>query len=48
VLGSLPEKTCADLLTKYQQEKDTLQTELDTFIQKADEDRQDEADVDAW
>ena len=32
VLGSLPEKTCADLLTKYQQEKDTLQTELDTLI----------------
>ena len=48
VLGSLPEKTCADLLIKYQQEKDTLQTELDTLIQKADEDRQDEADVDEY
>ncbi len=48
VLGSLPEKTCADLLTKYQQEKDTLQTELDTLIQRADADKQDEADVDEY
>ena len=48
VLGSLPEKTCADLLTKYQQEKETLQTELDTLIQKAVADRQDEADVDEY
>ena len=48
VLGSLPEKTCADLLAKYQQEKDTLQTELDTLIQRADADRQDEADVDEY
>ena len=48
VLGSLPEKTCADLLTKYQQEKDTLQAELDTLIQRADADRQDEADVDEY
>ncbi len=48
VLGSLPEKTCADLLTKYQQEKDTLQTELDTLVQRADADRQDEADVDEY
>ena len=48
VLGSLPEKTCADLLTKYQQEKDTLQTELCTLIQRADADRQDEADVDEY
>lgn len=48
VLGSLPEKTCADLLTKYQQEKDTLQTELDMLVQRADADRQDEADVDEY
>ena len=48
VLGSLPEKTCADLLTKYQQEKDTLQTELDTLVQRADADKQDEADVDEY
>ena len=48
VLGSLPEKTCADLLTKYQQEKDTLQTELDVLIQRADADKQDEADVDEY
>ena len=48
VLGSLPENTCADLLTKYQQEKDTLQTELGTLIQRADADRQDEADVDEY
>ena len=48
VLGSLPEKTCDDLLTKYQQEKDTLQTELGTLIQRADADRQDEADVDEY
>lgn len=48
VLGSLPEKTCADLLTKYQQEKDTLQTELDTLIQRVDADRQDEADIDEY
>ncbi len=48
VLGSLPEKTCADLLAKYQQEKDTLLTELDTLIQKAVADRQDEADVDEY
>ena len=48
VLGSLPEKTCADLLTKYQQEKDTLLTELDTLVQRADADRQDEADVDEY
>ena len=48
VLGSLPEKTCTDLLTKYQQEKDTLQAELDTLIQRADADRQDEADVDEY
>ena len=48
VLGNLPEKTCTDLLTKYQQEKDTLQTELDTLIRKADADKQDEADVDEY
>ena len=48
VLGSLPEKTCADLLTKYQQEKGTLQVELDTLVQRADEDRQDEAYVDEY
>ena len=48
VLGSLPEKTCADLLTKYQQEKDTLQTELDTLVQRAEADCQDEADVDEY
>lgn len=48
VLGSLPEKTCADLLTKYQQEKDTLQTELDMLVQRADADKQDEADVDEY
>ncbi len=48
VLGSLPEKTCADLLTKYQQEKDTLQTELDALIQRADADKLDEADVDEY
>ena len=48
MLGSLPEKTCADLFTKYQQEKDTLQAELDTFIQRADADRQDKADVDEY
>ena len=48
MLGSLPEKTCADLLTKYQQEKDTLQTELDMLVQRADADKQDEADVDEY
>ena len=48
VLGNLPEKTCTDLLTKYQQEKDDLQTELDTLIRKADADKQDEADVDEY
>ena len=48
VLGSLPEKTCTDLLTKYQQEKDTLLTEFDTLVQRADADRQDEADVDEY
>lgn len=48
VLGNMPEKTCADLLKKYQQEKDTLQTELNTLIQKADADKQDEADVDEY
>ncbi|MBR6336422.1 MAG: recombinase family protein, partial [Ruminococcus sp.] len=48
VLGSLPEKTCADLLIKYQQEKDTLQTELDTLVQRAEADCQDEADVDEY
>ena len=48
VLGNLPEKTCTDLLTKYQQEKDDLQAELDTLIQKADADKQDEADVDEY
>lgn len=48
VLGNMPEKTCADLLTKYQQEKDTLQAELDVLIQRADADKQDEADVDEY
>lgn len=48
VLGSMLERTCTDLLTKYQQEKDTLQMELDTLIQKADADKQDEADVDEY
>lgn len=48
VLGNMPEKTCADLLAKYQQEKDTLQTELDILVQRADADKQDEADVDEY
>ena len=48
VLGNMPDKTCADLLAKYQQEKDTLQAELDMLVKKADADKQDEADVDEY
>ena len=43
VLGNMPEKTCAELLTDYQQEKETLQAELDEIMKRSEMKKQDEA-----
>ena len=48
VLGNMPEKTCAELLTDYQQEKETLQAELDELLKHSETMKQDEADVDEY
>lgn len=48
VLGNLPDKTCAELLADYQQEKETLQAELDELLKRSDTMAQDEADVDEY
>ena len=48
VLGNLPDKTCAELLADYQQEKETLQAELDELLKRSETMAQDEADVDEY
>lgn len=48
VLGNMPEKTCAELLADYQQEKETLQAELDELLKCSETMKQDEADVDEY
>lgn len=48
VLGNLPDKTCAELLADYQQEKDTLQAELDELLKRSETMAQNEADVDEY
>ena len=48
VLGNMPEKTCAELLTDYQQEKEDLQAELDELLKHSETMKQDEADVDEY
>ena len=48
VLGNMPEKTCAELLTDYQQEKETLQAKLDEIMKRSEMKKQDEADVDEY
>ena len=48
VLGNLPEKTCAELLADYQQEKETVQAELDELMKRSETMKQDEADVDEY
>ena len=48
VLGNLPEKTCAELLADYQQEKETVQAELDELMKRSESMKQDEADVDEY
>ena len=48
VLGNLPEKTCTEMMTNYQQEKDTLQAELEEILKRSETIKQDEADVDEY
>ena len=48
VLGNLPDKTCTELLADYQQEKETLQAELDELLKRSETMAQDEADVDEY
>ena len=48
VLGKMPEKVCANLLEKYQQEHDELNAELSELLKRADVRKQDENDVDEF
>lgn len=48
VLGNMPDKVCSDLLTKYQQEKENLQVELDDIIRRTEMACKDEQDVDEY
>ncbi|MGN0508725.1 MAG: DUF4368 domain-containing protein [Ruminococcus sp.] len=48
VLGKMPEKVCANLLEKYQQEQDDLQTELEELLKRSDMQKQNEEDVDEF
>ena len=48
MLGNLPDKTCTELLADYQQEKETLQAELDELLKRSETMAQDEADVDEY
>ena len=44
----MPEKVCANLLEKYQQEQDDLQTELEELLKRSDMQKQNEEDVDEF
>lgn len=48
VLGNMPEKTCNEMIADYQQEKDSLNDELDMLTKRSAMIVQDEADVDEY
>lgn len=48
VLGNMPDKVCANLLEKYQQEQDELQTEYEELLKRSDMQKQNENDVDEF
>lgn len=48
VLGNMPDKICADLLAKYQAEKEDLQAELDLINTRSCEQKQNESDVEEY
>ena len=48
VLGRVPEDVCLSLIDKYNAEKKSLSAEYEQIMERAAEDRQDEADVDEF
>ncbi|MCM1316364.1 MAG: recombinase family protein [Alistipes senegalensis] len=48
VLGNMPDKVCADLLTKYQQEKENLLSELNDITRRTEMACEDEQDVEEY
>lgn len=48
VLGNMPDKVCANLLEKYQQEYDELHDELAELLKRSDTMKQNEDDVDEF